>query len=374
MLKKWYFCLSGASIDRENHGWRSMILAAVNSARINTDLKPILLYDGEENEFLDVLRAKGVEVIFHRVGFYDALKKRDETSPGYLSIASGAFLRTEIPLIETEDDYVLYTDCDVLFTGDVSKINDRPEYFSCAPQAAKEDYDNDANSGVLVINVKNMRNTYEGFAEFIVNNLNAGWPGCDQENYRRFYQGKWNRMPLKYNWKPYWGMDNNAEIIHWHGPKPEAILNRISNPFFNLYDAWEVLYEKNKSAYEQYFDLWDRYCDASLKYDYEGSPTVCGHVDSISFDDAGVLRLSGWSYLLGRSDGPVASLEVNGIHVEDCQRVKRPDVASAISSCSEYCGFSAKVSLPSSVIQGEQTAIVKILVDGLPIIEKLKIA
>ena len=63
MINKWYFCLSEASIDRAHHGWREMVFAAVNSARIHTNLKPILLFDGEENEFVDALRKKGVEII-----------------------------------------------------------------------------------------------------------------------------------------------------------------------------------------------------------------------------------------------------------------------------------------------------------------------
>lgn len=139
-----------------------------------------MLFDGEENEFIDTLRKKGVEVIFHRVNSMMLSLSVIKTSPGYSSIASGAFSSVEIPLIEKEDDYVLYTDCDVLFMSDLPVLDVYPEYFSCAPQTSKTDYLNDANSGVLVINVNKMRESYSEFSEFIVNNLHAGWPGCDQ--------------------------------------------------------------------------------------------------------------------------------------------------------------------------------------------------
>ena len=39
------------------------------------------------------------------------------------------------------------------------------------------------------------------------------------------------RLPLKYNWKPYWVLDSkdpSPRILHFHGPKPQHIL-RISH-------------------------------------------------------------------------------------------------------------------------------------------------
>ncbi|WP_234744992.1 hypothetical protein [Burkholderia sp. WTPI3] len=302
MIKKWYFCLSESSIDRANHGWRDLIAVAVNSALANTNFEPYLIYDGVDSHFLDFLRAKGVNIIFHRVGFYDALAKRDESEPGYLAIASGAFLRTEIPLIEKEDEFVLYTDCDVIFRGQPNFSGIRPELFACAPQAAMADYDNDANSGVLVINVPKMRESYKEFSDFIVRNLNAGWPGCDQENYRRFYHGKWDRLPLGMNWKPYWGVGDDATIVHWHGPKPEAIQRKVDDESFNLYEAWDKLYNWNKVAYKKYVDEWSSYKEDYLP-DY-----VRGHIDVVSGSSVG-----GWALYGPDSNYPLQiGLKVDG--------------------------------------------------------------
>ncbi|MCD8524023.1 MAG: hypothetical protein LRY72_17430 [Saccharospirillaceae bacterium] len=326
-----------------------MILAAVNSARVNTNLEPILLFDGQENEFLETLRKKGVKVIFHRVGFYDALKERDKTNPGYLSIASGAFLRVEIPLIEQDEEFVLYTDCDILFTSDAGLLDVKPEYFACAPQQSMNDYAGDANSGVLVLNVKNMRQTYAQFSEFIVKNLYAGWPGCDQENYRRFYAGKWDKLPLIYNWKPYWGLNQDCSIIHWHGPKPEAVLNRLLNPYFEFYSAWEELFSKNVPAYKQYYEMWDRYCDASPRYNHSSATNISGHVDGYRVEGGKKLVLTGWSYLLGVNDSAALSVESSGkvYPVESFTRKLRPDVARSVKRCPENCGYFATVSIDS---------------------------
>lgn len=305
MIKKWYFCLSESSMSRAHHGWSDMVIAAVNSAIKNTNLKPYLLFDGEESPFLDILREKGVTVIKHRVGFYDALKEREKSSPGYLSIASGAFLRTEIPLVEQEDEYVLYTDCDVVFLKNPELKDCKPKFFACAPQQSKTDYLNDANSGVLVINVKKMRETYKEFSSFIVANLFAGWPGCDQENYRRFYRGKWDNLPLSMNWKPYWGLENAIDILHWHGPKPEAIFNKIKKTETKLPEAWEILYSYNKDAYTHFLNLWNEYVDVDFKM------KTHGHIDSLSKKG-----LAGWVLYQFNQDEPVElNFYVNGVFI-----------------------------------------------------------
>lgn len=302
MVRKWYFCLSESSIDRANHGWRDLVFAAVNSARKNTYLVPYLIYDGSDSAFLEGLRAKGVNVIFHRVAFYDALAKRDKSEPGYLSIASGAFLRTEIPLIEKEDEFVLYTDCDVIFRSNPDFSNLEPKYFACAPQSSMTDYANDANSGVLVLNVPSMRETYDEFSKFIVRNLDQGWPGCDQENYRRFYKGKWDELPLEMNWKPYWGESQRTVIVHWHGPKPDAIRRKLRDGSFGLYESWNALYEKNKAAYESYVKEWALYREPYLP------DSVRGHIDIVSPS-----TIRGWALYGPDPEYPLKiSLRING--------------------------------------------------------------
>ena len=51
--------------------------------------------------------------------------------------------------------------------------------------------------------------------------LRADGPG-DQGAYNEFYSGKFvvHRWPL-FNWKPYWGFNARAKLVHFHGPKPD---------------------------------------------------------------------------------------------------------------------------------------------------------
>ena len=45
----------------------------------------------------------------------------------------------------------------------------------------------------------------------------------------RYFQRPSNltMLPPRFNWKPYWGMDKDAVIVHFHGPKPERCLDCI---------------------------------------------------------------------------------------------------------------------------------------------------
>jgi hypothetical protein len=272
---KWYFALSEASIDRVDHGWRGLIRVAVQSARQNTSLEPFMLYDGNENEFLDELRRMGVTVIHRRVSFYDALVEIGETRPGYLPIATGAFLRVDLPLVENTDEFVLYTDCDVTFLRDPDLTQIRPTYFAAAPQASLTDYENDMNTGVIVMNVPAMRAMRSSFVEFIISNLRAGWPGFDQENYRRHYKGKWDHLPLELNWKPYWGPGTDVGIVHWHGPKPELAQKLIADPELNTVPIWKTLFQRSPDGYRYFLDIWDKFA-ANLPR------VLIGHMDLLS--------------------------------------------------------------------------------------------
>jgi len=119
MSVKWYFAISEISLSRENSDWPGLIKAAVRSARMNTTLKPHMLYNGEPNEFTNEIANLGVTIVPHRVSFYDALLSEKEKNPNFDLLSwSGAHLRIEIPLIEKQDEIVLYTDCDVMFLKD----------------------------------------------------------------------------------------------------------------------------------------------------------------------------------------------------------------------------------------------------------------
>lgn len=250
---KWYFAISQGSLDRADHDWQGLIRVAVASARANTTLVPHLLYDGEPSEFTSELERAGVVIIHRRVSFYNAIEAFAGSESWHARIAAGAFLRIEIPEVEQEDEFVLYTDVDVQFLRDIDLGGKRPALFSAAPQSSLGDY-NDLNSGVMLINVPAMAKELPAFKEFIVKNLNLG---LDQEMLAAYFPGRYESLPPEYNWKPYWGRNDESRIVHWHGPKPVLAQRRVHNPgYASGVPVWDALLSRDIAGYSHYLKLW----------------------------------------------------------------------------------------------------------------------
>ena len=66
-------------------------------------------------------------------------------------------------MLEEDDPFVLYTDFDVVFLRDVPLPPRPPRYIACAPEFRPDGW-HYFNSGVMVMNVANMR---RGFPEFL---------------------------------------------------------------------------------------------------------------------------------------------------------------------------------------------------------------
>jgi hypothetical protein len=138
-----------------------------------------------------------------------------------------------------DDEYVLYTDVDVMFVSDVADYlpRVRPTYFAVAPEGVLSDYV-EMNTGVMVMNLPRLRECDERFRELIVLNLETfctqTW---DQAAYRQLFRNEqgeplWDRLDPRFNWKPYWGLRPDVRILHFHGPKPyqDSLLGGPSVP------------------------------------------------------------------------------------------------------------------------------------------------
>lgn len=268
---KWFLAL------KEGHAFENyskLVQVAIYTAQKYTSLSPFFIYDGHDNFLTDWLKTRNVPIIYRRSFIYDELKRMSErkNDTNILSIGSGAFLRTEIPQICVEqnirDEFVLYTDVDIMFRRDVTDSLEKlaPEYFAVAPEFDKTDY-KQMNSGVMLMNVKKLRSEDENFRKFIVKNLESfvanAW---DQTAYINYYKGrffgfKWDKLAPELNWKSYWGNYDTAEIIHFHGPKP------FYRPFFDGDKTPEELITLLPLLTAEYVELcriWDDYYTKSL--------------------------------------------------------------------------------------------------------------
>ena len=222
---EWYFALTEDSTAFRQYA--EMIMVAVHTAQQHTTLQPHCLYDGGDNDFTAWLTKRGVRIIQHRSFVRDSLGElgRRKGNPHLAAALSGAFSRIELPEIVTSER-ILYTDCDVFFLGEVVPELEANacRYFAVAPESARDDYVN-MNTGVMLMNTERLRESLPAFREYISKNLAAleaeSW---DEAAYRWFYRDEkgpmWDRLRPELNWKPYWGENAQAKIIHFHGPKP----------------------------------------------------------------------------------------------------------------------------------------------------------
>ena len=267
---KWFFALNDYGNEFENYA--KLLKVAVHTAQKFTSLVPFLLYDGRENDLTEWLKKRNVNIINCRSFLYEKLQQIAEKrkDPNYLGIGAGTFLRTEIPQIALEmnltDKFVLYTDLDVMFLTEVVDSLEKlsPKYFAVAPEIHHGNYEK-MNCGVILMNLKNLQKKDARFRAFMAKEIEMlvdnNW---DQGAYKFFYQGrffgyKWDKLPPEFNWKPYWGDNKGAKIIHFHGPKPyqnsallsenppghlKPLLELLNKEYFELSETWEEFYSE----------------------------------------------------------------------------------------------------------------------------------
>lgn len=251
---RWYM----AANDRAAEVYCDHIKVALKSARRRTELEPRLLFTGPDTHRLAEFEALGAEIVRHDVPFLDRLraKKRIETRPHFkIEIASGAYLRSSVPLVEDRDDIVLYTDLDVMFLRDVPA-----RAFAESLEAATEGDRSDTsffNSGVMFMNVPKLRRSYDAFLDYMVAN-DFNFPAYDQGAYNRFYADDWGVLDERYNWKPYWGRSDDARVLHFHGPKIWSVRDLCAGRASEGTPAHHVeLFDMNPAEYRRMLDLFE---------------------------------------------------------------------------------------------------------------------
>jgi hypothetical protein len=218
---KWYFAIdeAGALSDTGEDA-----KTAVRTAAGFGQLQPHLLYYGARNEFTAWMQAHGVTVIDAAPAFLDTIQAT-QAAGIYAAHSIGHWLRVVLPAVEPTADFVLYTDCDVVFLKSVNWQAIRPKVLAAAPEFKKDNW-NYFNAGVMVVNIPALRASYPAFEALIRARMeDAGdyHNYDDQFAFNEAYRGHWDRLGLALNWKPYWGFNAGAAVLHFHGPKLRAL-------------------------------------------------------------------------------------------------------------------------------------------------------
>lgn len=251
---EWFFTLN------DDPNFFKLAQVAVVTARKNTKLQPVCMYSGDSPEIMNWLDKYGVKVIRHRASLEefaldlyrnDKIKKKTEVA--------SYFIRVDMPLY-CPDDTFLYADADVMFLGDCAELGTtiRPKVLAAAPQENPWEFEEYFNNGVMVCNGKALKDTYDDFVKFILDNQTPQWL-YEQESYNRYYHKMSEELPLEYNWKAYWEKDRAfwyngvaprtrpIQILHFHGPKPYSTekegLRNYRNKWFTYFSGlWHETY------------------------------------------------------------------------------------------------------------------------------------
>jgi hypothetical protein len=69
-----------------------------------------------------------------------------------------------------------------------------------------------------------------------------------------FYECCVDPLDPIYNWKPYWGTSPDAQIVHFHGVKPQHVRQVVHGE--TLEPILQELYDRNPTGYRQYVEQW----------------------------------------------------------------------------------------------------------------------
>jgi hypothetical protein len=193
----------------------------------------------------------------------------------------------------------------------------------------------------MLMNVPMLRNDLPAFTVFARQEIAAGRPS-DQTMYNDYYRDRWDRLDIALNWKPYWGADADAQIVHWHGPKPSWASYYLQYPKYYLRHMphWRRLVDMNPDGYRHYLKVWQQYGELPS----EIPPLVDDIVCTLDAIENGIAR--GWAFDPDHPDRPLqitALIDGEAIgHVECTGR--RPDLLQA-GHPTETAGYS--ISLPA---------------------------
>lgn len=255
-MLNWVFALDEAAA-----GWFSdMVMAAVISAKQHTELTPVCLFDGSPNTLTDWLLSQGVRVHYVAVPFKGELFSNEVLGANALSgykpnHAAGAFLKICASRYVESEVYLL-TDCDVIFVNEVPYQSVQTIAAALEPHVSERVF----NSGVMLINAEYYLSQEPSIIDFLrqANFFDRENSSYDQTLLNKYFQQEgWAVLPATMNWRPFQGINENASIVHFHGPKPIWIKEMIRGVVPTGGEAMYKLFLKSPGAMGYYTGIFD---------------------------------------------------------------------------------------------------------------------
>lgn len=255
-VNNWYFAINEHGLSEYEYHVK---LAVCSFKRYHPLWKISCLYDGDLNHTVAKwLSTNGVALHGVRSRWAEQMSVvgKNLKNNFNLSVATGAYLRLEIPDIATEQ-HVLYTDIDVYFRARIDFSQFKLTHpFACAAEFAIIDgkpvrYKGAFNSGVMLMDVNKMKNELDFFSKFVLEN-SFDFNAYDQGALNDFFISRWDTLSPEFNSRVFAENFNDATIVHFHGPKLKDIIvgsqlgsEKIKHPpYRDLFKIEPIRYKK----------------------------------------------------------------------------------------------------------------------------------
>ena len=251
---KWLFTLPQNVI--QDDVFFNSTMAAVKSALAKSNVIPVCVTAADPNSAVVVrFVSLGVRVIYHTPTWMRDVEKMVQRwndigarsgfgllHPLNTEKVVAQWLRIDLPMLSILDDFVLYTDATVLFTNDVTwkdlfgenhmglirsmkrKMFSGPFFNNYAsrdslgvPKFFAVPDNKDKQSGIMLMNLKNLRQSYDEYCAFVIKNEQLlKIDSFDPCSYFEFYEG--SALPSHMGWTPYQLLRKNVSVVHFYGP------------------------------------------------------------------------------------------------------------------------------------------------------------
>ncbi|MGR0185203.1 glycosyltransferase [Azospirillum aestuarii] len=241
---KAFFCVNNDAL-----GWfNDMIKVLTQSILETTSLEPVMLFDGNpDHPLVHWVKNRNVEVIntrvpFHRELFSEKTISANTGTPYNPEHASGSFLKF-ISHNFTNDDFYLQVDCDVMFLKDIEFTLSQDKTLGACQELDLSNVKSKLisrsshfNAGVMLINRKNFARSYNELIEYCRehNFYHRKTYSYDQTFLNEFFEDSWEIMPRELNWRPVDGVNCDARIVHFHGPKPQRFKDIVDGKAYDF--------------------------------------------------------------------------------------------------------------------------------------------
>jgi hypothetical protein len=205
-----------------------LLRAALTSVLCNTRHTPVVLSPSFDADFAAYLREQHVRAITIDSPMRAAVESANLRS-GYPLQAIGNYLRYEACNAFADEPAVLYADCDTIFLRDFDDLA-APALIAAAPEDELDSWAR-RNSGVLLLNPRAFAAALPGFYAFAQANIVRLLPGFDQAALNEYFSGQIAPLDPIFNWRPYWGPNDDARILHIHGVKRSVVLGMFRGKY-----------------------------------------------------------------------------------------------------------------------------------------------